>query len=88
MGNVTFAIGLVALLVGITYGIEPYGGHTMGWENPKVLTGLIGGVVLLAAFVLIERHVKRPMFNMALFRIRAFSAGNIASFLHRSGEVG
>jgi hypothetical protein len=42
-GNVTFAVGLVALLAAITYGIEPYGGHTMGWTNPKVLAGLIGG---------------------------------------------
>ena len=29
-GNVTFAIGLIAIMVGITYGIQPYGGHTMG----------------------------------------------------------
>jgi hypothetical protein len=76
-GNATFAIGLVAVLVAITYGIEPYGGHTMGWTSPKVLTGLIGGVILLAAFVVIELHVQRPMFNLALFRIRAFSAARV-----------
>ncbi len=87
-GNCTFALGLVALLVGITYGIEPYGGHTMGWTSPKVLAGLIGGVVLLSAFVVIERHVKRPMFNMALFRIRAFSAGNLATLLASIGRGG
>jgi MFS family permease len=87
-GNVTFACGLVALLVGITYGIEPYGDHTMGWTNPKVLAGLIGGVLLLGAFVVIERHVKRPMFNMELFRIRAFSAGNIATLLASIGRGG
>lgn len=87
-GNCTFAIGLVALLVGITYGIEPYGTHTMGWTNPKVLAGLIGGVVLLGAFVVIEKHVKRPMFNMALFRIRAFSAGNVATLLASIGRGG
>jgi MFS family permease len=80
-GNLTFAVGLVALLVAITYGIEPYGGDTMGWTNPKVLAGLIGGAVLLVAFVLIERHVERPMFNMALFRVRAFAAGNVATLL-------
>ena len=87
-GNVTFAVGLVALLVGITYGIEPYGGHTMGWTNPKVLTGLIAGVVLLSIFVVIERHVERPMFNMALFRIRAFAAGNLATLLASIGRGG
>jgi len=87
-GNCTFALGLVALLVGITYGIEPYGGHTMGWTSPKVLAGLIGGVVLLGAFVVIERRVQRPMFNMALFRIRAFSAGNLATLLASIGRGG
>ena len=42
-GNVTFAVGLGAVLIAITYGIQPYGGHTMGWTNPWVLGGLIGG---------------------------------------------
>ena len=36
-GNVTFAVGLGAVLIAITYGIQPYGGHTMGWTNPWVL---------------------------------------------------
>src|SRR3954465_5005205 len=36
-GNVTFAVGLIAVLAGITYGIQPYGGHTMGWTNPFVV---------------------------------------------------
>ena len=36
-GNVTFAVGLIAVLVGITYGIQPYGDHVMGWTNPFVL---------------------------------------------------
>ena len=43
LGNVTFALGLVGILAGITYGIQPYGGHTMGWTSPLVLTGLLGG---------------------------------------------
>ena len=50
-GNLTFAVGLIAVLVGITYGIQPYGGHTMGWTSPWVLAALIGGVALLAVFV-------------------------------------
>ena len=49
-GNVTFAVGLIAIMVGITYGIQPYGGHTMGWTAPGVLAALIGGVAVLAAF--------------------------------------
>ena len=35
-GNITFAVGLIALMVGITYGIQPYGGHDMGWTSPFV----------------------------------------------------
>jgi EmrB/QacA subfamily drug resistance transporter len=80
-GNVTFAVGLTALLAAITYGIQPYGGRTEGWTNPFVLTGLIGGVALLVAFVLVETKVTDPLFHLSLFRIRAFAAGNIAALL-------
>ncbi len=81
VGNVLFAVGLTALLVGITYGIQPYGGHTMGWTNPLVLGGLIGGGVLLVAFCIVETQIASPMFDMRLFRIKAFSAGNLAGLL-------
>jgi MFS family permease len=80
-GNLTFAIGLGAILVGVTYGIQPYGGHTMGWTNPLVLATLIGGTGLLAAFAVIETRVAEPMFQLSLFKIRAFTAGSIAGFL-------
>src|ERR1700761_2311555 len=62
-GNVTFAVGLIAVLVGITYGIQPYGHHTMGWTSPTVLAALIGGVAILVLFGMIERRVKDPMFH-------------------------
>ncbi|MFI9274425.1 MFS transporter [Kitasatospora sp. NPDC052896] len=80
-GNVTFAFGLTALLAAITYGIQPYGGHTMGWTNPWVLTGLIGGVALLVAFCLVESRVAEPMFPLALFRDPVFAGGNAATLL-------
>ncbi|WP_371404222.1 MFS transporter [Kribbella sp. NBC_00662] len=80
-GNALFAVGLTALLVAITYGIQPYGGHTMGWTNPWVLSGLIGGVVLLVVFGVVESRIADPMFDMSLFRIQAFSAGNLAGLL-------
>ncbi|GAA3452657.1 MFS transporter [Dactylosporangium matsuzakiense] len=80
-GNLTFAAGLTGLLAAITYGIQPYGGHSQGWTNPWVLTGLIGGVVVLALFVWIERHVSEPMFPLGLFKIRAFAYGNIGGLL-------
>ena len=80
-GNITFALGLISIMVGITYGIEPYGHHTMGWMNPKVIAELSFGVALLVVFSLIERRATAPMFRLQLFRIRAFTAGTIASFL-------
>ena len=80
-GNVTFAVGLVLVMVGITYGIEPYGGHAMGWTNPRVIGALVGGVLLLVVFGLIELRVAEPMFRLQLFEIRAFTAGVFASFL-------
>ncbi len=87
-GNVTFALGLIAVMVGITYGIQPYGGHTMGWTSPFVLAMLGGGLALLAVFCLIETHVEEPMFHLELFRIRAFSAGNLAALLAAMGRGG
>jgi len=81
LGNVTFAVGLIILLTGITYGIQPYGGHSMGWTNPLVLTGLIGGTALLVLFCFIETKVVSPMFDLALMKIRAFAAGVGATLL-------
>jgi MFS family permease len=81
VGNVLFGLGLIGILVGITYGLIPYGGHSMGWTNPLVLGGLIGGVALLIAFCITELHIKQPMFDLKLLRIRAFAAGNAATLL-------
>ena len=80
-GNITFAVGLSAVLIGVTYGIQPYGGQAMGWTSPFVLTGMVGGAALLAAFVVIETKVADPLFELSLFRIRAFTAGNVATFV-------
>jgi len=80
-GNVTFGLGLIAVLVGITYGILPYGGHNMGWTAPGVIAALVGGIVLLTVFAVIERRVEAPMFRLDLFKIRAFSGGSVATFL-------
>ena len=80
-GNILFALGLTAILVGTTYGIQPYGNSTMGWGNPFVLACLIGGALALMAFVFVEQHVAEPLFRLELFKIRMFSAGNVAGFL-------
>jgi MFS family permease len=87
-GNATFALGLIGVMVGITYGIQPYGGHTMGWTSPLVLSSLLGGLLLLAVFCVIETRVAEPMFHLELFRIRAFAAGNLAALLAAMGRGG
>ncbi len=87
-GNFTFAVGLIAVLVGITYGIQPYGAHTMGWTNPWVMTALIGGCAVLVLFCWVESRVPEPMFRLSLFKIRAFTFGNIASLLGALGRGG
>jgi MFS family permease len=81
LGNITFALGAGVLLVAITFGIRPYRNDATSWGNPMVFGALILGAALLALFCLIESKVKDPMFELSLFRIRAFAAGNIASLL-------
>jgi len=80
-GNVSFALGLTVLLLALTYGIMPYGQSKMGWGNPAVIIGLALGVILFAAFVVIELKVETPMFRLTLFRIRAFATGSVSLFL-------
>ncbi|HVC86703.1 MAG TPA: MFS transporter [Gaiellaceae bacterium] len=81
VGNLTFALGLVLIMIGITYGIRPHAGHAMGWSSPFVLGCLGAGVVLLAGFALLEARIRHPMFKLPLFRIRAYTFGVLSSFL-------
>jgi MFS family permease len=87
-GNALFAIGLASLLTGITYGIQPYGDSNEGWGNPWVLTGLIGGAVVLVIFVFVELAQKSPMFEMRLFKVRAFAMAMLAGLLSSIGRGG
>jgi MFS family permease len=80
-GNVTFAAGLICLMVAVTYGIRPSGGHSTGWTAPHTIGLLAVGVILLATFLMIERRVSDPMFRLPLFRIRAFTFGTLSTFL-------
>jgi MFS family permease len=87
-GNFLFGFGLIAVLVGITYALQPYGGANMGWRSPLVLGLLFGGVAMLVAFLIVESRIEQPMFDLRLFRIRPFVAGNIASLLSSIGRGG
>ena len=88
VGNITFAVGLILILVAITNGIQPYGGHTMGWTSPVVLGEIVAGILILIFFLFVEQRIARPMFDLALFRIRPFTAGNIASLAAAVGRGG
>jgi MFS family permease len=80
-GNLTFAAGLVLVMIGITYGIRPYGSHPMGWTSPFVDACLAAGTLLLVLFAHVEVRSRAPMFRLGLFRIRAFTFGVLSSFL-------
>ncbi|MGA2663558.1 MAG: MFS transporter [Nitrososphaerales archaeon] len=88
VGNATFAVGLIVLLVSVTYGLVPYGSSLMGWGDPWVIAGLVVGVALLVAFPFVEMRVEDPMFRLDLFKIRMFSAANVAGMLSAVGFGG
>ena len=80
-GNITFAAGLICLMIAVTYGIRPSSGHSTGWTAPHTLALMAAGIALLSAFMIIERRVADPMFRLPLFRIRAFTFGTLSTFL-------
>ncbi len=88
LGNTLFAVGLISVLTGIVYSLLPYGGHPTGWTNPWVLTGIFGGIAVLVLFGWVETKVPAPMFRLSLFKIRAFTFGNIAGLLGALGRGG
>ena len=81
IGNLTFAAGLAMVLIGVTSGLQPYGGSPMGWTNPSVIGLVGGGLLVLGVFAFWETRTKEPMFHLELFKIRAFTYGNIAGLL-------
>lgn len=87
-GTLTFGVGLTTLLVGITYGIQPYGNSTTGWTNPWVLGSILFGVLLLVAFCFVELRLEEPMVNLRLFRSTSFGMGNLAGLMSSVGRGG
>jgi len=80
-GNVTFVSGITLLLLGVTYGLMPYGSDAMGWNNPWVIASMVAGFILLVLFPVVESKVENPMFRLDLFRIKMFTYANVAGFL-------
>ncbi len=88
VGNITFAIGLSLILVGVTYALQPYKNSPMGWGSPTVLAELIAGVAVLVIFVFLERNHKDPMFRISLFKIKPFRYGNLAGLMSSVAQGG
>ncbi len=74
-GTLTFVVGLT----GLTYGISR--GGIVSWTDAPTIGALVAAVILLPAFVLIERRSRDPMLDLTLFEDRAFSAATGAAFL-------
>lgn len=87
-GNLTFAVGLVLILIGVNDGIQPYGHDLMAWGSPQVLLELGIGVLALIVFFIVETRVPNPMIDLRLFRIRPFTAGITANFVTSVGRGG
>ena len=82
LGNLTLALGLLLISLGLTYALLPYGGSQLGWANPEVIGELVGGAALFGAFVYVERRVADPLFDLRLFRVRPFTYGVLALLLN------
>lgn len=82
VGLVLSASGVLAVVWGVIHGADD------GWTSVTVLSGLIGGAVLLAALVAWELKTPDPMLPLRLFRSRAFGIGNATSFTFSAGVFG
>ncbi|MCV7068150.1 MFS transporter [Mycolicibacterium farcinogenes] len=87
-GTLTFGLGLTVLLIGITYGIQPYGVSTTGWTNPWVLGSIAVGLLLLVVFCVVELKVSSPMVDIRLVKSAAFGMGNLAGLMSSVGRGG
>ncbi len=87
-GNLTFVIGITLILVGVTYGLIPYGNNPMGWSNPWVIASLILGLISLILFPVVENRVESPMFRLDLFKNRSFTYANLAGLMGALGRGG
>jgi len=73
------AVTITGALAGITYGLIAASGQ--GWSSAPVLASLLGGLILLAAFLIIEARRQNPMLPLHVFSSRQFSAANAVTFV-------
>src|SRR5512143_3272678 len=75
-GALLFTAGLVALLLGLNQG------HAWGWTSLPILALLAAAIVLLGAFVVVERRLPDPSLDLSLFGNRLFSASASSAVLN------
>jgi EmrB/QacA subfamily drug resistance transporter len=73
-GQTTLTAGLFLLVLAFLRGNQD------GWESGRILAALVGGGMLLLAFVLVERRSREPMLPLGLFRRRGFTGAQVAAF--------
>ena len=77
VGALVSSVGLVA----VTYGVIRAGQD--GWSDAQAVVGMVGGAIMLASFVIWERHVSRrggqPLVDLSLFRSAGFTWGTTLS---------
>ncbi len=78
-GGALCALGLAALTFGLIR--QPEG----GFADLTVFVPLVGGIALLAAFILYERRASHPMLELSLFRRHNFAVGNVETLLMYAG---
>ncbi len=82
VGLVLAAGGVLAIVFGIVRG------NDAGWDSAEVLGSLVGGAVLMAAFLLWERRTPTPLLPLRLFRDRSFAIANVVGFGFSFGMFG
>jgi EmrB/QacA subfamily drug resistance transporter len=78
-GLVIFSAALFLLIFGLLRGTDE------GWGSTLIVSALAGAAVLLAAFVVVELRQRRPMFDLSLFKNRAFCGVSLATFAIGAG---
>ena len=76
LGALSFLLGLSALLLAVNRG------QAWGWASPRILGLLVGALVALVFFVVLESRIAEPMLDLSLFRRRIFSASAVSAVLN------
>jgi EmrB/QacA subfamily drug resistance transporter len=74
LGLITFCGSLFLLVFALIEGNEK------GWGSTRIVSFLVGSLVLIVLFVIVERRQQRPMLDLTLFQKPAFAGASIVAF--------